>query len=262
MVKRTRKNRLEDEVREQRRKVVKKTMVFGLLLLFAGAVAAGFMKLMESDTLPIRTVKIEGNFKYLDTGNLKKILEGQLSHNFFKIDIDAVQTVVKGLPWVDGVSVRRKWPDTLMVKIQEQRPLARWKNGGFINQRGERFLAVSEKIKNLPELEGPEESVSKLARQYLLFSHQLEGLGLRPRRLTVTHRRSWQVSLDNGLEVQLGRLKVASRLRRFIKIYRKVISKQLKKIESVDMRYTNGFAIRWKPAHNLLNDRKGGLDNA
>ena len=264
MAKRATKNRKKKDLQQSRSRLLRGLAFVGLLVVVTGAIAAAWLKMVDENTLPIRFVKLEGYFDNLDTEELKKVMKPYLNENFFNLDIDAAQHQVEQVAWVDHVSVRRKWPDSLIVEISEQQPLARWQKGGFVNQRGEWFSAdVTERHASLPELAGPQNAVAILSREYLKIAEQLKVRQLRADRLTATHRRSWTVNLDNGLVVKLGRLNVQARLQRFLKIYKPVLETQLDKIEGVDMRYTNGFAVRWKPeTEPLQNKNKGARNNA
>ena len=259
MARRSNKNRLQEELQVKRQKLKRVAMLSLFLVVGIAVVSALYMKLVDEGTLPVRVVKIEGDFVYLDTQALKALLGQQLNRNFLSIDIDGIQRHVKGVAWVDTVSVKRKWPDTLLLKISEQQPLARWSKGGMVNQRGEWFSAkTSADIETLPELDGPEGTVTMLSDEYLDLNKKLKPLGLQATRLSMSHRRSWQLDLENGLTLHLGRMQVHERLQRFLRIYQKIIASQLEKIESVDMRYTNGFAVRWKPgSQHEDNNNKG-----
>ncbi len=67
-------------------------------------------------------------------------------------------------------------------------------------------------------------------------------------RLVVTDRRAWQMTLDNGIELRFGRGDVDALLDRFARVYLRVLSASATRIAAVDLRYTNGFAVRWKDA--------------
>jgi len=258
MNRRVSKNKLKQEMQERRKRILRVASL--VVFIFAGVAVVGlaYLKLVDGQTLPVRVVKIDGDFQYLDTEALKDLLSQQLNKNFLSIDIEGLHQYVKAVPWVDQVSIRRKWPDTLMLEVNEQQPLARWSNGGLVNQRGEWFEAeFTDATGNLPELKGPDGTVAMLSSEYLYINNQLEDMGLKATRLSMTHRRSWKLDLDNGLSLQLGRMKVHDRLERFMKIYQQIVDKQLQKIESVDMRYTNGFAVRWKPDSEI--DKSKGV---
>ena len=52
--------------------------------------------------------------------------------------------------------------------------------------------------------------------------------------------------MNNGLLLSLGRSDTYPRMQRFVKTYTQTIAPRLADIERIDLRYTNGFAIRWR----------------
>ena len=56
--------------------------------------------------------------------------------------------------------------------------------------------------------------------------------------------RAWRMKLDNGLELELGRDEVGPRLDRFVAIWRQELSRLPYRMEYVDLRYPNGFAVK------------------
>ena len=83
-------------------------------------------------------------------------------------------------------------------------------------------------------------------KEYQAMQGMLEPLGLRISHLTMNERRAWSLYLNNGLQLRLGRNDAHLRLLRFVRVYAKVLKPQQDKIDSVDLRYTNGFAVRWR----------------
>ncbi|MFY9287071.1 MAG: FtsQ-type POTRA domain-containing protein [Alphaproteobacteria bacterium] len=50
----------------------------------------------------------------------------------FSFDVDAAQARVAKLPWVSAVTIERRLPDTILVRLKEHTPLARWQRDGKI----------------------------------------------------------------------------------------------------------------------------------
>jgi cell division protein FtsQ len=48
------------------------------------------------------------------------------------------------------------------------------------------------------------------------------------------------------LRLLLGKGINNERLERFISVYPKLLGEKIAQVDSVDLRYTNGFAVRWK----------------
>lgn len=227
----------------------------GVLL---GVIAAVVGWMLDPANLPIRTVKVEGAFRHLDESELQRAVTTRVHGGFFGVDIDAIREAVSERPWVDTVQVRRMWPDRLYIHVSEHRPLARWGENGLVDVNGVWFGAEQEPFTaSLPELIGPKGFERQLADRYRTLSDRLQSTGLRPVRLVVTERRAWQMTLDNGIELRFGRGDVDALLGRFSKVYPRVLSESATRIAAVDLRYTNGFAVRWKEGAPEDTEKKG-----
>jgi len=77
----------------------------------------------------------------------------------------------------------------------------------------------------------------------------LTPLGLKVSNLTMNERRAWSIRLSNGLQMILGRKDTHLRLLRFVRVYADVLKPRLEAIDTVDLRYTNGFAVHWRDGH-------------
>jgi cell division protein FtsQ len=96
----------------------------------------------------------------------------------------------------------------------------------------------------LPLFIGPLESVREIAIQYGYFRRSLAAIGQVPAQVQVSARRAWQIRLESGLTLELGRERIEPRLDRFIAVYERTISPLQRKLDYVDLRYPNGFAVR------------------
>lgn len=256
------KNQLKEEVQDRRVQYLRWTVRSALALLLSMGAGFGMMKLLQPDTLPIRKVQVEGDFRHQNPESLRRVISTLAHGNFFTVDIAAIHQKVRQQPWIDNVSVQRRWPDKLVIQVAEQKPLARWMPGGLVNRRGEWFAASMEGVtEKLPELQGPEATATMLARRLGEISTMIAPLGLKVQRLEMNDRRSWRLVLDNGLIVRLGRTGIDERLRRFVRVYGAVIEKQKEKIDAVDLRYTNGFALSWKPQPEKQGESARGVKN-
>jgi len=228
--------------------------LLGGVLLFGGLGGlSGFSvwQLARPDILPIQQVQVKGEFIYLDKQNLYQVIGDLTNAGFFNVSVRAVKQAAEAMPWVDSASVRRVWPDTLRIDIREQIPLARWQEGGMVNRHGDVVpMATVDALADLPVFNGPEGTARILAKRYQRLSATLAKMELAVVALTLSERRAWQVSLDNGMQLLFGRAMSDIQLSRFANAYRSMPVEKLKNIRSVDLRYTNGFAMRWKTPAN------------
>lgn len=191
---------------------------------------------------PLREVKVNGELKHVTREQVQFIVTRALKGNFFTLDLNKTRRTFEKLPWVRNVNVRRRWPDKLEVTLEEHQVLARWGNTALVNTHGELFQAASDQ--QLPVFNGPADGVLEVASQYQLFKQQLEPIRHQPVQVSLSPRRAWQVKLDNGLVVELGREKVEERMGQFVRIYDRTLGRLNRSVNYVDLRYPNGFAVR------------------
>ncbi len=174
-------------------------------------------------------------------------LAGYEGQGFLAADLDAIRAAAEALPWVDRVRVQRAFPARLRVTVTEQVAAARWGNDGLLNTRGELFVENSRfALPELPALAGPEGSEWRIAQRYLEAYSQLTPQGFIVRSLSMNARGAWDLEFASGLRVHLGRDQSGGRLRRFAVTVAPLIQDRITAIDYVDMRYGNGFAVRWK----------------
>ena len=215
-------------------------------LLLGGSVmmvlyAAGFW-LTHSPVFPVKKIQIQGQMKRVTAEQLRFIAEHELSGTFFTLDIDKTRAVFGKLPWVREAQVRRQWPDTLQIEVEEHVAIARWGENGLVNTRGEWFDAASDQP--LPVLYGPAGAQKDMVVMLAALKPILQPAGFRPQRIWLSPRRAWRVEMDNGVQVELGRGEVEKRAALFAEHWKGTLAVLPYRIESVDMRYPNGFAVR------------------
>ena len=225
----------------------KVSLLVGILsgLLMLGACVGALSWLLEPERFPVSKVEIKGNLKHVTKAELEKALP-HATGNFFAADLVQLRAGVERLPWVRRVAVRRVWPATLEVSVEEHVALARWGAGEemsrLVNTHGETFNGKSKEP--LPAFIAPGGTASEVTRRYHRFADIVAPLGVTVDRVVLTQRHAWQLRLGNGLHLMLGRDAdlAEERLRRFVEVYPSVQRK--KQPEYVDLRYPNGFALR------------------
>lgn len=196
---------------------------------------------------PIETVSITG-FKRVSPMEVERVVkQSVIGAGLVTVDLEKVRRDVDALPWVDTVSVERSWPRGLRVVIVEQVPAARWGENGLLNTRGELFASEARHIpRELPRLSGPEGTESIVAQRYLATQGRLIEAGMRLTALRLDPRGAWELDLDNGVTVRLGRKQVDERFETFMKSALKIVAQRSTDIAYIDMRYANGFAVGWR----------------
>lgn len=226
-------------------------------LLVLGLLVGGWQLLQNSlrelDVLPIENVYIEGEFNHLSHEQLKQHAMPYVRGGFFTVDLKLLRSHLITLPWVEDVSIRRQWPDSVQLRVIEKQPVAYWGDDQLLSSRAVLFKPeILDKSMAIPKIKGPENQHETMFKELGRLQAWLADSGLRVRELEQDERRSWNATMESGLELRLGRKMMHERVQRFANVYQKQLMKQVKQIRYVDMRYTNGFAVAWKQ------DKQGG----
>jgi cell division protein FtsQ len=195
---------------------------------------------------PIRSIEINGPFQRVTALQIEEAISDELEDGFVSADLSGIQRRIIELPWIDQAIVARRWPSRLRITVTEQVPAAIWGERGLLNVRGELFVTNARHIPaELPRLSGPENRAADVAQRYLEVRDRLIPVGLDVRRVHLDPRGAWDMTLQNGVEVRLGRRDVDERTELFLSIVADIVNGRVTEIDYVDMRYSNGFTIGW-----------------
>lgn len=200
---------------------------------------------------PVSTVTLTRESQFVLADELRDILAPYSGVGFFSFDVRALQADLEAHPWVSSAEVVRYWPDRLLVTLTEEQPIARWGEHQLLNQVGEVFTPTAGRgMPALPILEGPEGTQVNMMAQFQQISQMLFPYGLRLETLHLSERGSWSMRLSDGVSVMVGTEDALERIRRFVAIYDRRIKNDIAVIESVDLRYDNGVAVKAQPVED------------
>jgi len=203
----------------------------------------------------LRTVTVESMYgmelKHVNKLTLRAGTVGRIKGNFFTANLEQVRTAFEAVPWVRRATVRREWPDQLIVEVEEHEPLGTWgEDGRLLSVKGDVFtanLAEADEDRKLPELDGPEGSEKEVLARFAELRSWFAPLRLSPGKLSLSSRYAWTVKFDNGMSVALGREQdrttLKKRVDRLVNIYPQLAALLPGGIDTVDMRYQNGLAL-------------------
>ena len=216
----------------------------GIAILTVGAAGMGVGRLLDR---PV-ALEVLGSGQRVSEMEVLAVLAPFNGAGFLAVDLDAVRAAAESLPWVDRARVQRDFPAQLRVTITEQVAAARWGEQGLLNTRGELFATESRfGLPELPGLSGPEGSEWRVAQRYLEVHRLITPLAFDVRSLRLGARGSWDLTLSTGLQIRLGRRDTEIRLLRLANVVAPRIQDLQARVEYIDLRYSNGFVIGWKP---------------
>lgn len=191
---------------------------------------------------PVKQVQVEGNLDHVNHEQIQLIVSKYLKGNFYTLDLQRTRAAFEKLPWARKVSVRRQWPDTIVVQIEEHQALGRWGGVALVNRYGELFQAASDA--QLPTFYGPGDAVKEVAQGYASFAQMLTQTSLQIQQLSLSSRRAWEIKTVDGRQMMLGRESARQRLQQFVSAYRQQANIAESDWRYADLRYPNGFALR------------------
>lgn len=203
----------------------------------------------------LSSLVIKGDVAHNDISSIRNKMNSTLKGNFYNIELLKTKQAFESIPWINQAVVKRVYPDRIEVKLSEFKPVAIWGSRDdlkLIDDQGVAFEADAEEAEydQMPQLIGPDgqgkvilEMYKHLATAFLPLQNKLNVLELNA-------RGSWMATLEGGARIELGRGSVVSVIERankfansaeqmLIKLNKKIID-----IEYIDLRHTDGYAMR------------------
>ena len=216
----------EEEVNSSRRN--NGTRLAGILFLLtvlctvfvSGWVVLGWME--DAQRLPLSKLVLTGERHYTRNDDIRQsILALGAPGTFMTQDVNIIQSQIERLPWIKQASVRKQWPDELKIHLVEYVPIARWNDQHMVDAEGNTFSVPTGRANKqvLPMLYGPEGSASEVLQGFRDMVQVLAKDRFTLKEAAMTARRSWQLTLNNDIKLNLGRGDTIKRLARFVELY-------------------------------------------
>lgn len=222
-------------------------MLVLLLFLLALAVSTWVsLGITARERWPIRWLELQGSFDRVSAEQLRATLLPLTHSNFFTLDLDALRAAAARIPWASIVKVQKVWPDTVRVYVEEFTPVAHWNRDRLVSSHGEIFqVPEAPGLQGLPWLGGQDHAFDLVLDHWTRFNQALAVHGLEISELNRDERGSWEMKLTSGTEIRLGRDRTEERLERLLASWPALLEVKALIPRSVDLRYTNGFAVTW-----------------
>ena len=225
-----------------------KRLIWPVLLVVLGVAAyEGAQRALPYIDRPISKVSVDGELSYISQQAVQQRIAPYIQASFLQINLSGMRQELEQMPWIAHAEVRRVWPDQIMIRLEEQLPVARWGDEALLNNAGHAFAPrESANYQHLPRLAGPQRAQRQVMQQYQVLSQMLRPLGFSISALEMRERGSWYLRTAQGIDLLLGRDHIVDKMRRFAAIYEKALKAQQPNIARIDLRYPNGLAVAWR----------------
>ena len=200
----------------------------------------------------------------IDKQEIQQAIKSTLNGTTLSTDLKKMVELILDNPWIEQVVIRRVWPNTIVLRVQERRLIALWNSKFLISEFGEvTNIPVSDykKVEKksgcyLMRIEGPKDFLSKIVTRAEKTNNLLANINKKLSHLILTEQFSWEAKTTGGMTLRFGGEDLQGpmfyRLENFTKSYSSLANKLAEKgirspeIHYVDLRYAKGFAIKTK----------------
>ena len=273
--------RAREALREARRRSLRFWTKTLCTAAFAAACFFGAGRVTDYVTgLPVftfTTLEVTGDAARVPVSRVKEAIEPVLKGNYFTADLAAVRRAVEETPWVREATVRRVWPDKLMIHVETHQALALYEDGRLVSTEGVLFAANPDERDNpsepLPNFYGPALQIKQITRYWREFSLTLRPLGVRVTDINCSDRGSWSLVMSSDdippTRVEIGQEEpddgLLERLAAMAAAYPKVAELMDGPPSSFDLRYNRAFAATLPDRdamERLIMQKLGGTQTA
>ena len=245
-------------------------IVIGRLLLTLLLILFVADWLLQPDKFQIEEILVYGESGNSGGEQVKEAVQNALDGNFFSISLERLENEVEQLPWVFSASLRRQWPPTIVINVVEAELAARWGTDKWLSLAGDLIVRpVNEKWDHstLAQLDGPEDQVDVVWKVFRQWSGKFAsvGLSLDALSLSSTGLLDFRISAaapglqgesdnpdgriadtDSNVTMIVELENSWTRVQRFLDTLDSRLLVRFPEMESVDLRYQNGFTIGWR----------------
>ena len=216
------------------------------IVLVALPVVAVLNGWFATERWPVRELAVHATFRHVNATQVRAAVQPSLGAGFFAVDLGQVRDAVAALPWVGQVEVSKRWPDALDITVTEIQPVAHWGDAALLGRDGRIFkVPDAGVVQGLPRFNAPDDRAAEVMAFYRTASTDFAPYGLRVSGVDLSARGSWNLVLSNGARVVVGDGDPDQRLARFAAALPILMRGRSDGFMCADLRYSNGFAVRW-----------------
>ena len=143
----------------------------------------------------------------IDKQEIQQAIKSTLNGTTLSTDLKKMVELILDNPWIEQVVIRRVWPNTMVLRVQERRLIALWNNKFLISEFGEvtnipvsDYKEVEKKSGcYLMKIEGPKDFLSKIVARAEKTNNLLANINKKLSHLILPEQFSWEAKTTGGM---------------------------------------------------------------
>lgn len=179
---------------------------------------------------------------------LQQTMSEQRVDSFFTTDLQTLRDIAIGIAWVDQVSVTRDWERGIVIEALPKQAIANFGTERQVDAKGVVFVPAESSELDQPKLatlQGQMTQAPVIMQQMQQINEWYAPLDMSVEDIILTPRMTWLIRFDNGLRVIVDNENTAQKLLSLSQLLGNQLSTRRDEMQSVDLRYKNGFTIAW-----------------
>jgi cell division protein FtsQ len=145
------------------------------------------------------------------SSDILRALDVRIGHPIFGVDLDAARERVAALPWIESVTIERRLPDMLYLRIVEAEPMALWQHERQLRLLSRKGEVIGEpqpqRFAALPLVVGA--GAPEYTAELLVMLATQPELQAQVKAAVRVGARRWNLRLANGTDVKLPEQRAA-----------------------------------------------------
>lgn len=229
------------------RQVLRWTLSVTLWVGFIAALALVGQRVWLKLDAPVASIAVDGANRFVSAAEVRAEMAPLLGQSIWQADLARMRERLLENRWLTAVDLSRQWPGQVRVELATHHPLARWGEEALMSRTGEVFRPTGVPADlDLPVLDGPPGSQWSVWERYSSLQPVLAQAGLDLVGVERSARGALVLRLASGAEIRAGRQSLEMRLQRLLDVYPDTLAGRMDEVRSIDLRYSNGFAVAWR----------------
>ena len=180
---------------------------------------------------------------------LNDTMQAQKVGSFFTTDLPVLQNTVLQMPWVEDVSIQRDWNRGIVISALPRQPVAKFGSERLIDANGQAYIPADSRSLYQPDfanLQGDSSQSALIMQMTQQVNTWYAPVGIEVQDVFLSPRMTWLFRFNNGMRIIVDNENTYQKLYGVSQLLDNQLANKREQIQSLDLRYKNGFAITWK----------------